>query len=154
MSAEEFAPLTPGERLDRIEKRLDRIEERHDRLDRHRRWGWLPYVVLALGMGIALFLVSQTASSGQLSAERRDRLEQDCQSRVEARNVLRDDVIIPAYTPPPGTPPERVQQFKERRDQVLRRVPRLKCETKAGIPIPQPVPTTTTSTSANGEPVA
>lgn len=108
-------------------------------------WRWwhlyLPYLVLAVGMGVALFLVSTRASSGELSAERTDRLTQDCASRVEARDVLRD-VITQAYAPPSlQLPPDVVARYVERRDALLDRVPTLRCETKQGIPIPEPIGT-------------
>lgn len=117
---------------------------------------YIPYLVLAIGLGIGLQLVSDKASSNELSSERTARLRQDCHSRVEARDVLRD-VVTEAYLPPPGTPPERAELYAARRDAILSRVPPLKCETAAGIPIPEPVstvPPSTTDTSAEGEPVA
>lgn len=119
---------------------------------------YIPYVILAVGMGAALYLVSTRASSDQLSTERRERLVQDCKARVEARDVLRD-VVTQAYQPPlANLPPEVTDRYMARRDAVLSRVPPLRCVTRAGIPIPEPItgtPTpTTTNTSAEGEPVA
>lgn len=117
---------------------------------------YIPYVILAVGMGVALLLVSRAASDQELSAERSARLRQDCQARVEARDVLRD-VVMQAYTVPAGYPPDVAARAAARRDAVLKRVPELKCETAAGIPIPEPVstsPASTTNTSARGEPVA
>lgn len=129
--------LTVEERLDRIDAHLVRIDERHDTLDRRRRRSWIPYLILAIGMGVALWLVSTRASSDSLSHERTARLADDCRSRVEARGVLRD-VISEAYTPPQAAGPDTAALIEARREALLRRVPQLRCEKAAGIPIPVP----------------
>lgn len=138
-----------------IDERIDAVEGRCSEIERHydRRWlRLIPYTFLAVGMGVALFLVSHSATSGELSAERRDRLEQDCESRVEARGVLRD-VITQAYTPTFPVSPQVAAIYTLRRDALLARAPVLHCTTKTGIPIPEPADAATTTSSAGGAPI-
>jgi hypothetical protein len=133
------------------ERRLVRLEDHY----RRRWWRFVPYTFLAVGMGAALLLVSHSASENSLTAERIARLTQDCASRVEARDALRD-VVTQAYTPTiPNLPPDVVARYNERRDAVLSRVPRLRCQTRLGIPIPVPADSTTVPTpgSSEGAPV-
>ena len=105
-----------------------------------------------LGFGIGLHIVSDKADQRELSNERTDRLNQDCQARVEARDVLRD-VITQAYTPINSQPPEVEAAIAARKDALLDRVPPLQCDTKAGIPIPVPVGSGNPTTTAGAEPV-
>jgi len=124
---------TTDERLAHVEGRLTQIEWTYER-----RWlRMIPYVVLAIGMGVALWLVSTRASEESLSSERTARLTQDCQGRVEGRDVLRI-VIIEAYTPPLGASDSAAVAIEARRDALLDRVPPLKCVTKTGIPTAVP----------------
>lgn len=99
---------------------------------------YVPYIILAGGFLFGLWLVDQKASRNDLSSERAARLVQDCQARVEARDVLRD-IIIEAYVAPPNTPVDRVALIEERRNQLLHRVPPLRCAVKEDIPLPVPV---------------
>ena len=103
---------------------------------------YLPYLVLSIGLFFALFLITDRASNHDLSRERTERLQQDCQSRVEARAVLRD-VIEQAYTPTQTVGPDTAALIEARRAALLARVPPLRCETQAGIPIPTPLPSPT-----------